>query len=102
VVQLREVRPSRVRKGKTHVEPHCEWSPVAPVPSAAGVWHSRAEAWLCGPDRPAGCAWMQSATALAGWACTKMKTHPVGELRLLGKSRGLNELCVCAALNCRF
>jgi len=63
---------------------------------------------------------MQSATALARWACTKMKAHPVGklrllgksrrlnelcfcaELRLLGKSRRLNELCFCAALNCRF
>jgi len=33
------------------------------------------------------CAWMQSATALAGWACTKTKAHPVGELRLLGKPR---------------
>jgi len=49
-----------------------------------------------------GCAWMQSATALAGWACTKMKVHPVGELRLLGKSRRLNELRFCATLNCRF
>jgi len=49
-----------------------------------------------------GCAWMLSATALAGWACTKMKAHPVGQLRLLGKSRRLNELCFCAALNCRF
>ncbi len=49
-----------------------------------------------------GCAWMQSATAFTGWACTKMKAHPVGELRLLGKPRRLNELCFCAALNCRF
>ena len=47
------------------------------------------------------CAWMQSATALAGWACTKTKAHPVGKLRLLGKPRRLNELCFCAALNCR-
>jgi len=45
---------------------------------------------------------MQSATALAGWACTKTKAHPVGELSILGKSRRLNELCFCAALNCRF
>jgi len=45
---------------------------------------------------------MQSATALAGWTCTKLKAHPVGELRLLGKPRRLNELCFCAALNCRF
>jgi len=45
---------------------------------------------------------MQSAAALAGWACTEMKAHPVGELRLLGKPRRLNELCFCAAFNCRF
>jgi len=38
-----------------------------------------------------GCAWMQSATALAGWACTKTKAHPVGELRLLGKRRAQTE-----------
>jgi len=31
-----------------------------------------------------------------------MKAHPVGELRLLGKPRRLNELCFCAAFNCRF
>jgi len=36
------------------------------------------------------------------FACTKMKAHPVGELRLLGKPGRLNELCFCAALNCRF
>ena len=48
------------------------------------------------------CAWIESATALAGWACTKMKAHPVGELRLLGKPGRLNELCFRAALDCRF
>ena len=26
----------------------------------------------------------------------------VGELRLLGKPRRMNEFCFCAALNCRF
>jgi len=49
-----------------------------------------------------GYAWMQSATALAGSACTKMKAYPVGELRLLGNPGRLNELCFCTALNCRF
>jgi len=56
----------------------------------------------CFEPKSGGCAWMQSATALAGWACTKMKVHPVGELSLLGKPGRLNDLCVCAALNCRF
>jgi len=40
--------------------------------------------------------------AVTRGACTKMKAHPVGELRLLGKPGRLNELCFCAALNCRF
>jgi len=53
-------------------------------------------------SKSGGYAWMQSATALARWACTEMKAHPVGELRFLGKPGRMNELCFCAALNCRF
>jgi len=34
--------------------------------------------------------------------CTKTRAHPVGELRLLYKRRRPNELCYCAAINCRF
>jgi len=60
----------------------------------------RCETFLFEP-KTGSCAWMQSATDLAGWACTKMKAHPVGELRLLGKTRRQNELCFCTALNCR-
>jgi len=51
----------------------------------------RCETFLFEP-KTGSCAWMQSATALAGWACTKMKAHPVGELRLLGKRAQLPDL----------
>jgi len=45
---------------------------------------------------------MQSATAGVECVCTKTRAHPAGELRLLYKRRRPNELCYCAAFNCRF